>query len=357
MPACISIILPAYNAEKTIVKTVRSVQSQTFKDWKLIVVDDGSTDSTANVVKAISTKDSRIEYVYKPNGGVSSARNRGIEAADSKYIGFLDADDTIEPAHLEQMVSALEETDADLAMCGYCEVTQNNRVKICPPPYGLDSNIVSEFQTTTEQRSAGTKYLLTDSINILRLNILGVGCGIPNSTTKIYRLDIIRANGIRFEEGRHYAEDWKFNIDLLTSRDYKAVIVNSTLYNYYIETPGSLSKTPIRKRIDKNHRATKLKLDINDRYALGYESKVYSGVLMTMISYAVDLSRTCSKEEMLKDLQAYMSGIYIKKALPMLWQSDLPFHFKILANMLRFGKVGILTFRAIYRLKKSIAVR
>lgn len=131
--AQVSVIVPAYNAESTIGKTVKSIQSQSFKDWVLLIVDDGSSDATGKVVRSFAAEDDRIRYIKQPNGGASSARNRGLDMADSEYVSFCDADDTYEPEYLELMIKALKETNADFAMCGFHKVKDGNKKNIYPP--------------------------------------------------------------------------------------------------------------------------------------------------------------------------------------------------------------------------------
>lgn len=199
---------------------------------------------------------------------------------------------------------------------------------------------------------SGNEYLLTHSVDILRLNFLGGPCGIPSVWTKVYKLALINSHRIRFEPGRHYGEDWMFNIDLLTSENCRVVIVNSPLYNYF-DTAGSLSKAPVIRRGDNAHDSAKLMLDINERYSLGYENKVHQGTVVVLISYARDLSLTCSRQTTVDALKEYMNNTYIRQALSKLWQLDLPIHFKILAYLLKQGKAGMLTFYAICKLKKT----
>jgi len=105
----ISIIIPAYNAEKYITETIDSVLFQTYKDWELIIVDDGSTDDTAKIVKVFCDKDNRIQYFYKENSGVSDTRNYGMEKAKGDYIVFLDSDDVWLNIFLEETLSILKE--------------------------------------------------------------------------------------------------------------------------------------------------------------------------------------------------------------------------------------------------------
>jgi glycosyltransferase involved in cell wall biosynthesis len=102
----ISVIIPAYNAQKTIRETIESVLNQTFKDFEIIVIDDGSQDSTVEIVSAFS--DPRLRLFSYPNAGVSATRNRGLAQANSEFISFLDADDLWTPDKLEAQLRALE---------------------------------------------------------------------------------------------------------------------------------------------------------------------------------------------------------------------------------------------------------
>lgn len=104
-----SVIIPLYNKENNISSTIKSVLDQTFSDFELIIVNDGSTDNSLNVVKNIS--DSRIRIIDKPNGGVSSARNRGINEAENEYIAFLDGDDLWTHDHLQTMSELIHRFD------------------------------------------------------------------------------------------------------------------------------------------------------------------------------------------------------------------------------------------------------
>ena len=102
MPA-ISVIVPVYQAEALLPQCVESVLAQTFSDWELLLIDDGSRDGSPTLCDGYAARDPRIRVFHKPNGGVSTARNLGLEQATGPYIAFLDADDTFEPAALETL--------------------------------------------------------------------------------------------------------------------------------------------------------------------------------------------------------------------------------------------------------------
>jgi teichuronic acid biosynthesis glycosyltransferase TuaG len=116
MRRLVSVVMPAYNAERYIAESIRSVQRQTYADWELVVVDDGSTDRTAEVVRDFTGSDPRIKYLFRENGGQGKARNAAIESSNGDLIAFLDADDLWEREKLALQVKTLEETGADVVL-------------------------------------------------------------------------------------------------------------------------------------------------------------------------------------------------------------------------------------------------
>ncbi len=107
MEETISVIIPCYNQGHFLQEAIESVINQTYSHWECIIVDDGSSDNTKEVASVFSEKDERIKYVYKPNGGLSSARNAGIENSSGKWIQFLDADDTLEPEKFSKQLQSV----------------------------------------------------------------------------------------------------------------------------------------------------------------------------------------------------------------------------------------------------------
>lgn len=126
MNSNVSVIIPAYNVADTIAQTIESLLSQTFKDWEAIVVDDGATDQTVNIVKKYLEKDERIRLVSQSNQGLAGARNTGIKFARNEWLLFLDADDWISGNYLERMTGTLTENpDFDAVHCGWNTVAPN----------------------------------------------------------------------------------------------------------------------------------------------------------------------------------------------------------------------------------------
>lgn len=115
----ISIVIPAYNIEKDLPRCLESVLAQTYEDLEVIVVNDGSSDGTAAVIDAFAARDGRIKAIHKENGGVTSARLRGVAEATGDYIGFVDGDDYIEPQMYARLLENLRVHNADISHCGY----------------------------------------------------------------------------------------------------------------------------------------------------------------------------------------------------------------------------------------------
>lgn len=143
----ISIIIPAYNAELTIKCTIKSVQNQTYRDYELIIIDDGSTDQTTKIVGEIA--DDRLKLFSYQNAGVSVARNRGIQQATGEYIAFLDADDLWTRDKLEKQVAILE-TNPEVGVVysqTYCIDSQSNFLYNCDP-VSFTGNVLPELLLT-----------------------------------------------------------------------------------------------------------------------------------------------------------------------------------------------------------------
>lgn len=139
----VSVIIPAYNAEKYIEETLESVFKQSYQDFEVILINDGSTDNTAKIVQNIAERDNRVKLISKPNSGVSDTRNVGISASKGSYIAFLDADDYMLENNLELKVKALKEA-ADFVFSDMWNADENLNI-IDVAPRGKDSNILEDI--------------------------------------------------------------------------------------------------------------------------------------------------------------------------------------------------------------------
>lgn len=135
----ISVIIPLYNKEKAIENTIKSVQNQIYTDFELIVIDDGSTDNSATIVRKIAATDERIKYIYKDNGGVSSARNYGLSKSIGEWIVFIDADDEMLPNNLDTLIKLVTKHQVNV---GACNILISNGTEIHPIKLRLNKETV-----------------------------------------------------------------------------------------------------------------------------------------------------------------------------------------------------------------------
>lgn len=136
----VSVIVPAYNCEKTIEETINSIEEQTYKNIEVIIVDDGSKDNTFEKCKKLASIYNNIILFYKENGGVSSARNKGLELASGDYISFIDSDDLLKQDMIETLVYDIQNYKADMSICGYIIKNMSGYEKKC-----YDTNNILEF--------------------------------------------------------------------------------------------------------------------------------------------------------------------------------------------------------------------
>ena len=216
----LSIIVPVYNVEDYLDACLDSLQAQTFGDIEMVCVNDGSPDGSRSILAKRQLEDPRIVIVDKPNGGLSSARNAGINAARGTYIGFLDADDRFTPNACQRIAETLEETNADVVTFGgYCNpaeaATPWITLKLSPRDVvydGFSPDLMFKEQSTPYIRTACRKAFLDE-------------------------------NNIRFEEALPFGEDQVFFFDIYPN-SRKTTLISDKLYEYRIEREGSLtSKT------------------------------------------------------------------------------------------------------------------
>jgi len=221
----ISVIIPVYNAEKYIQDCCAALVNQTYKNIEIIFINDGSSDNSGNILDELKASDSRIIVVHKTNGGVSSARNAGLEICRGKYIMFCDADDIPDCTWCEEMRNAIERYPDRLPVC--LITVRGTDLSSYKEVLGLTENIDGTlFQAEKE-------YLIKLEINGL----------LYSPCNKIFLTDTIRKNNILFDQTEHIGEDADFNFKYLKCVNGKTVTVNKSLYNYVMQNENSATKT------------------------------------------------------------------------------------------------------------------
>ena len=213
----VSVIIPVYNAEKSIERCVRSVLDQEFKDLELIAVDDGSKDSSGAILDKIARTDTRLHVVHIDNGGVSRARNIGLSLIQGEYVQFLDADDYIPMESTKLLVRTMENTECDLVIADFYRVVGDKVAR--------KGSIRSDSLLTLQEFAT----IMMESPSDFYYGVLW---------NKLYRASIIRENDLKMDEDLNYCEDFIFNMEyLLHTRTINPLPI--PVY-YYIKTEGSL---------------------------------------------------------------------------------------------------------------------
>lgn len=208
----LSIIVPVYKVENYLPKCIDSILAQTFTDFELILVEDGSPDNCPALCDAAAAKDARIRVVHQKNGGLSAARNAGLDVARGAWIGFVDSDDYIAPEMYEALYQAVQSTGADLALCDYAEVDETGAP--CPQMHVSLSGVELTGQELLKRAS---------------------GLMVQLAWNKLYRRAIFTQ--LRYPEGK-LNEDL-FLIPKVCLQIQKAVVLPKVLY-YYVQRGGSI---------------------------------------------------------------------------------------------------------------------
>lgn len=214
----ISVIIPLYNSEQHIEKILEMLDKQTFKEFEVIFINDGSTDNTRVKLEKLGNKDNIVIY-NKSNGGPSSTRNFGLGKASGEFIVFIDDDDIIEPHYLEVLYKNIQ--DVDLVVSSY-KTTQINNVKINSP-------------------TKNKKEIIEKSEFIKRFADLKGNFVYHPLWNKIYKRQIIEENNVKFDNKISIGEDFIFNIDYLKNAN-KICLINDILYNYVTVDRTSLTQ-------------------------------------------------------------------------------------------------------------------
>ena len=211
----VSIVVPAYNVAEKIISLLDEIMKQSLKDWELILVDDGSTDNTLEVMEQYRS-DPRVSIIAQANRGASAARNAGLRMAQGEYLMFFDSDDDVATDILEKMVGAAKKNPGALVVCG----KQVGKKKLMPSKSGLVSGNVKEHVVAS----------------ILKNGLLYSPCN------KIYRTRTIQRNNITFPDNVVYGEDLIFNLAYLEHMD-SLYYIKQALYKYNLSGGGASAKS------------------------------------------------------------------------------------------------------------------
>ncbi len=223
MEKLLSVIVPVYNAEKWLNRCIDSILGQSYKNFELILINDGSRDASGEICDDYAKKDKRITVIHKSNAGVSEARNTGIEVAQGDYIIFIDSDDAVADGYFASAVAGME-TGVDWFICGAKEMLFSG------------GNMVSEnsFQLDLPQRTT-----ILDLYSAVDNGVASAFVNVPWS--KAYKAEVIKNNGVRFDPSLSLGEDIYFNLSYAKYVE-EIFVEKNEYYLYYQENTTSLTK-------------------------------------------------------------------------------------------------------------------
>lgn len=237
MEPLLSIIVPIYNVEKYLERCIDSIINQTYKNLEIILVDDGSKDASGIIADTYASKDNRIKVIHKENGGLSDARNHGLDQARGNYIIFIDSDDFIDSSMCEILFTTAEKYSSDIVSCNYYIFRAENHISVHPMSIQEDEKVFSGIDIL--------KYYLIKT-EPFDLNIV---------CNKIFKADLFNSKDgqIRFPKGR--VQEDNFTTFRLFAKSDVVTTINQPLY-YYLQRADSImanfSKKFVKDTIDSH---------------------------------------------------------------------------------------------------------
>lgn len=279
----ISIIVPVYNSENYIERCIESILSQTYADWELIVVNDGSTDDSEKIIKHLVALDSRIRYYYKNNGGVSSARNLGIKNAKGEFILFLDSDDWLSYNTCEVLIRNIKQTNADCVVFGLTQSHGNIWAPIMYRRYDSLKDLKNEFDYWLNTE------LLSSSVN------------------KLYKKSLLKKG---FNEEISFGEDLIFSLDYISNCE-KILFIEAPLYQHEVYNASSITHSFFLNRLNEIEYIQNKVLEFADDINIETYRKYYSDI----IRYVKMLlrQRTLSMDEKSKIARNWLHNSFYKE--------------------------------------------
>ncbi|MFL2134695.1 glycosyltransferase family 2 protein [Desemzia sp. FAM 24101] len=255
-----SVVVPVYNSERTVGKMIESMQKQTFSNFELILVNDGSTDNTEQILENYSVKDNHIIYFTIPNGGPGNARNKGIERTKGKYLLLFDADDEINSDTLGTYAALLADDSVDLIVSSYeMKIIDDNEV--------VSSRTISAPSETYENHGEFLKAVYP----LMNQQLLYV------VWNKVFRLDIIKKQAISFPPYKS-CEDRLFNLRYYKHVE-KCIAMDKVLYQYSFDGKNSLTNKFLFNKYDTFVEFYQELLSLTDKNQEGSSALFLKGVM------------------------------------------------------------------------------
>ena len=317
-----SIIMPVYNVEKYVEKAIRSVMNQTYKNFELIVVNDGTKDNSMDIIKKLQKEDKRIKIFNKDNGGLSSARNFGLKYATGEYVCFVDSDDYVYANYLEVLYNEILNKESDLIIFGYnVDVVDSNEI------------ILKEFDILENYQEFNKK----NKLYFENVSMIGY------AWNKCFKRSIIEENNLTYEEGTSYIEDIIFNCDFI-KKCTNIIIIPNIIYHYVQRERETLGRKSYNNMLELDLRySEKLKqiLLLLNNSRRKVDKTIYN-TLFERIKWSINIitfDKSISRKNKLTKINGYFSYVRnnIKKfnSNVVLTKKDKLFMFLVKTNFVR----------------------
>ena len=249
----ISVIVPVYNAEKFLNRCVDSMRNQTYGDLEILLVDDGSTDKSSVTCEDYAATDPRVRVVHRENGGLSAARNTGIENANGEYFLFIDSDDEMLPTMAEELLFALEKTKADIAVCDFYQIIEGQPRPNIEMTETFDEKHVGTIRVY-EGREKMEQIIADNLVTVVQWN-------------KLFRREIF--DDIRYPEGKLHEDEFVIHRELEAAG--KVAYIDRKLHLYY-RHGESISWNPSAEKVSNVLEAYEDRMDFLEKN--GYQDLI-----------------------------------------------------------------------------------
>ncbi len=330
----ISVIVPAYNAQDCLAKCIESILAQSFADLELIVIDDGSKDDTAAICDNWAAKDSRVRVLHKENGGVSRARNSGLDMATGELISFVDADDHILPNAYETMLKAMEGHGTDTVLCNFIAEAPDGTLS----PYG--AHIPGGRYDVAATEKMIVRSLLCDRL-----------VATFNGFVWCYLFDrkSIEEHKIRFTGA--YLEDELFLIEYF-SLGHTLAVTDEELYRYCLN-PASVTRKYLKDYPETFRVSFDIKKELVKKYSIetaaDWEYTTMWAGLLIAVANEFAPGNPASKAEKVKNLRALCRDSVFAPAVSAYKPGGMGRNKTIVATLIRMKQYGLLA--ALYNFK------
>jgi glycosyltransferase involved in cell wall biosynthesis len=316
----ISVIVPIFNVEKYLYKCIDSIINQTYASLEIILIDDGSTDNCGVICDDYSLKDNRIKIIHKQNGGLSDARNAGLDVATGNYISFIDSDDYIHKRFYETLINLIVKYNADIAQCEYSNIYEEDTNNFSNDKFNINERITVLYNNNSA---------LNNLFNENYINTVVVW-------NKLYKRELFK--NIRYPKGKVHEDEYTTYRVLFNTK--KMILTRKRMYYYVQRSTSIMGKGFSIKHLDKLDAYYEQILFYNDKKLFELEDKAKSTFegLIEEAMISVLKSKFHNQNEVFKNLINYYRNNYVL----FINNSNISFKKKVIRLLFKYSSKSII---------------